>query len=102
MSPQQLSFPAYTKQEIESILTARLKDCTTGGGSGPDERRPLLSKGAVRLLAVKIATVSGDVRKALDVCRRAIELAEIERCKQMVLTPSKVRTVQTCIYYTHF
>ncbi len=85
ISPQQLSFPAYTRQEIMAILTARLKGCTTG----PDDQ-PVLKPSAVSFLAAKIAAVSGDVRKALDVCRRAIEIAEVERCKQAVLT-TKVR-----------
>ena len=31
--------------------------------------------------------MSGDIRKALDVCRRAIELAEIEYRKQTILVP---------------
>ncbi len=78
MSPQQLSFPAYTRQEIVNILTARLNEF---GGSR------VLKPAAVRFLAAKIAAVSGDIRKALDVCRRAIELAEIERRRQAVLAP---------------
>ena len=38
-------------------------------------------------MAAKISTLSGDVRKALDVCRRAIELSELEARKQTILKP---------------
>ncbi len=83
VSPQQLAFPAYSRQEILDILSARLKSCTD------DEQEPVLKPAAVRFLAAKIAAVSGDMRKALDVCRRAIELAELEHRKQAILTPTK-------------
>lgn len=35
-----------------------------------------------------MAAIAGDVRKALDVCRRAVELCETQACRQAVLKPS--------------
>lgn len=43
---------------------------------------------AIQLLAGKVASIAGDVRKALDVCRRAVELCETQARKQAVLKPS--------------
>lgn len=37
---------------------------------------------ALELLAAKVASTCGDVRRALDIGRRVIELAEAQKCKQ--------------------
>ena len=42
---------------------------------------------AVQFCARKIAAVSGDMRKALDICRRAVEVVETEAKRQQVLKP---------------
>ncbi|RXG54113.1 Cell division control protein 6-like protein [Armadillidium vulgare] len=47
----------------------------------------VIKPSAVQFLAGKVAAVAGDARKALDVCRRAVELCEIEARKQLRLTP---------------
>lgn len=44
----------------------------------------VLSGSALQLLAGKVAAVSGDVRRALDIARRVIELAE----SKSVLSPA--------------
>ncbi len=92
MSPEQLSFPAYTKDEITKIVVSRLREAGSGGCSGQDENaasghEPIIKPMAIKFIAGKIASLSGDIRKALDVCRRAIELAEIEYRKQTILSP---------------
>ena len=48
----------------------------------------LIRPAAIQLLAGKVAAIAGDVRKALDVCRRAVELCETQARKQTVLKPS--------------
>lgn len=40
---------------------------------------------AVQFCARKISAVAGDMRKALDVCRRAVEMVEHEVKAQQVL-----------------
>lgn len=42
---------------------------------------------AIQFCARKIAAVSGDMRKALDICRRAVEMVESEVKKQQILKP---------------
>lgn len=63
---------------------------------------------AVQFCARKIAAVSGDMRKALDICRRAVELVETEVKRQQVLTPidsskylavSLVHSIQTWLFF---
>ena len=78
--PAELTFPAYSTKEILDILNSRLSKFQ-------DSDKPLFQAMALKMCAAKISAVSGDIRKALDVCRRALELAEIEARKQRLLKP---------------
>ena len=79
--PTLLHYPPYSKQQIIDILTSRLKEAS-GEGSVP-----VITPRAIAFLASKISALSGDLRKALDVCRRALELAEGLVMKQSLLKP---------------
>lgn len=59
-----LTFQPYTHQQLQQIISSRLQ-----GISGFDET-------AAQLVARKVAAVSGDARRALDICRRAALIAE--------------------------
>lgn len=63
---RRVNFLPYSHSEIESIICDRLRDL--------DAFEPK----AVELCARKVAAVSGDVRRALEVCRLAAQLAERE------------------------
>lgn len=58
--PQLLHFPPYSRQELAAIVQDRL---TQVSGEG------LLDASAVQFCARKVSAVSGDARKALDICR---------------------------------
>jgi len=83
--PTLLHYPPYTKLQIIEILSARLKE---GGETGV---HPVITPRAIAYLAGKISSLSGDLRKALDVCRRALELAETLARKQTLLKPMTPR-----------
>ncbi|XP_074835157.1 cell division control protein 6 homolog [Carettochelys insculpta] len=76
--PQLLHFPPYTKEQIASILQERLRQV-------PDDQ--VLDSAAIQFCARKVSAVSGDARKALDVCRRAIEIVELDVRSQTILRP---------------
>jgi origin recognition complex subunit 1 len=44
---------------------------------------------AIQFASRKVAAVSGDARRCLDICRRAVELAEAESLNTIPCTPSK-------------
>ena len=46
---------------------------------------PVMEATAVQFCARKVAAVAGDMRKALDICRRAVEMVEAEVRKQQIL-----------------
>ncbi|XP_042528502.1 cell division control protein 6 homolog [Dipodomys spectabilis] len=76
--PQLLNFPPYTRNQIAAILQDRLNQVS---------RDQVLDNAAIQFCARKVSAVSGDVRKALDVCRRAIEIVESDVKSQTILKP---------------
>ncbi|KAL4659867.1 hypothetical protein GN956_G177 [Arapaima gigas] len=67
--PQLLHFPPYSREELMAIVQDRVSNL-----SG----EVLLDSSAVQFCARKVSAVSGDARKALDICRRAVEMVESE------------------------
>ncbi|KAF2222964.1 P-loop containing nucleoside triphosphate hydrolase protein [Elsinoe ampelina] len=63
-----ITFPGYTHQQLIKIITSRLEGIQT----------VVVDPDAVQFASRKVAAVSGDARRALDVCRRAVEMAEEE------------------------
>lgn len=78
--PVLLNFPPYSKNDIATILSHRIKEVVS------DEVNSVIAPSALQFLGGKISSASGDLRKAIDVCRRAVELAESSAKKQLVLT----------------
>ncbi|XP_036889398.1 cell division control protein 6 homolog [Sturnira hondurensis] len=76
--PQLLNFPPYTKNQIATILQDRLNQVC---------REQILDSAAIQFCARKVSALSGDVRNALDVCRRAIEIVESDVKSQTILKP---------------
>lgn len=72
--PTLLHFAPYSKDEIVAILMDRLNEC-----------HAVIQPQAIQFCARKIAACTGDVRKALDVCRRAVEVVERSTKTQQVL-----------------
>ncbi|KAM9314578.1 cell division control protein 6 homolog [Pholidichthys leucotaenia] len=65
--PLLLHFPPYSRQELTAIVQDRLSQASAEG---------IVDASAVQFCARKVSSVSGDARKALDICRRAVELVE--------------------------
>ncbi|XP_059686142.1 cell division control protein 6 homolog [Gavia stellata] len=77
-SPRLLHFPPYTREQLSTILQERL---------GQVAGDPVLDAAALQFCARKVSALSGDARKALDVCRRAVEVVELEVRSQTLLKP---------------
>jgi cell division control protein 6 len=74
LKPQLLPFLPYSAAQISSVITAKLKALLPAGS----EQIPFIHTTAIMLLSKKVASQSGDLRKAFDICRRAIDLIEAE------------------------
>ncbi|XP_061687139.1 cell division control protein 6 homolog [Syngnathoides biaculeatus] len=71
--PLLLNFPPYSREQLGAIVQDRLAQACAGG---------ILDAAAVQFCARKVSAVSGDARKALDICRRAVEMVESEHRKK--------------------
>lgn len=78
-----ITFPGYSHTQLMSIIQARLEG-VPGNIVDPD---------AVQFAARKVAAVSGDARRALDICRRAVELAEQAHADQLQKHNTAVREI---------
>lgn len=59
-----MSFQPYTHNQLQQILVSRLKHLKA------------FEDDAIQLVARKVAALSGDARRCLDICRRATEICE--------------------------
>ncbi|KAM0824646.1 hypothetical protein ACQ4PT_070060 [Festuca glaucescens] len=78
MGIQRLCFGPYNYRQLQEIITSRLK----GIDAFEDQ--------AIEFASRKVAAMSGDARRALEICRRAAEFADyrVKQLQQVGHTPS--------------
>jgi len=59
-------FPPYTHEQLQTIIKNSLASCKT----------EKVREDAIILLSRKVAAVSGDARRALEIAKRAVEMVE--------------------------
>ncbi|KAI9669931.1 MAG: Origin recognition complex, subunit 1 [Alyxoria varia] len=62
-----ITFQGYSHTQLMKIIECRLEGAAS-----------FVDKDAIQFASRKVAQVSGDARRALDICRRAVEIAELE------------------------
>ncbi|KAM3208286.1 hypothetical protein ACQJBY_063139 [Aegilops geniculata] len=82
MGIQRLCFGPYNYRQLQEIITSRLK----GINAFEDQ--------AIEFASRKVAAMSGDARRALEICRRAAEFADyrVKQSQQVEQTPSSANT----------
>jgi cell division control protein 6 len=78
LEPKRLSFNPYTTEDIVAIISARLQSLDPESST-----LPLMDPKAIELCARKVSAASGDLRMALDMCRKAVELVETEELARL-------------------
>ncbi|KAI0175537.1 cell division control protein Cdc6 [Hypoxylon sp. FL1284] len=93
LKPVLLPFLPYSAAQIKTIITTRLKSLVPEGSP-----LPFIHPAAVELCCRKVSSQTGDLRKAFEICRRAIDLVEMEtkqkheaeiQEKMLLATPSR-------------
>ncbi|KXX75104.1 Cell division control protein 18 [Madurella mycetomatis] len=77
LKPELLPFLPYTAPQVKKIITTRLKSLVPEGSGSPDFI-PFFHPAAIELCSRKVSSQTGDLRRAFEVCRRAIDLVESE------------------------
>ncbi|CAD7087327.1 unnamed protein product [Hermetia illucens] len=72
LKPKLMHFSPYSREQLITIFKSRLEAAGVLN---------VFSPGTLQLLSAKVAAVSGDVRRALDIGRRVVELAEQQQKK---------------------
>ncbi|UPX17823.1 AAA ATPase [Ascochyta rabiei] len=86
LKPHLLPFLPYTAQQISSVIASKLKVLQPSGS----DQLPFIHPAAITFLSKKVAAQSGDLRKALDICRRAIDLIEADTRNQHAVKVSDI------------
>lgn len=73
-----ITFPGYDHKQLMSIITSRLQ-----GVPGN-----IVDADAIQFAARKVAVVTGDARRALDICRRAVEIAQTQNLQTVSEPPA--------------
>ncbi|NWQ62081.1 ORC1 protein, partial [Neopipo cinnamomea] len=65
-----MAFQPYTYKQLQHIISSRLKGVKA------------FEEDAIQLVCRKVAALSGDARRCLDICRRATEICELAKQKR--------------------
>ncbi|KAK6067588.1 cell division control protein [Seiridium cupressi] len=95
LKPELLPFLPYSAAQIKTIITTRLRSLVPEGAP-----LPFIHPAAIELCSRKVSSQTGDLRKAFEICRRAIDLVEMEtkqkhdaEIKEQILLASPSRKV---------
>ena len=75
LKPDLLPFLPYTAAQVKDIIITRLKSLMP---AGKENYVPFIHPAAIELCSRKVASQTGDLRKAFEICRRALDLIEAE------------------------
>lgn len=88
LKPDLLPFMPYTAAQIVEVITSKLRSLAPADSTA----LPFFHPAAIQFCAKKVAAQTGDLRKAFDICKRAIDLIDIEtrdKASALELSPSK-------------
>ncbi|KAL9098734.1 MAG: hypothetical protein Q9163_005657, partial [Psora crenata] len=78
LKPRLLPLLPYTAPQIASIITTKLRSLLSQDSTHQPDFVPFIHPAAIQLCSKKVASQTGDIRKAFDIIRRTIDLIETE------------------------
>lgn len=78
LKPELLPFLPYTATQIAAVITTKLKTISLDPALPERDYLPFFHPAAIQFCAKKVASQTGDLRKAFDIIRRTIDLIESE------------------------
>lgn len=83
LKPTLLPFLPYNAASIAGVITARLRSLLPAGTESDPKLVPFLQPAAIQLCAKKVASQTGDLRKAFELIKRAIDVIEQETIQKL-------------------
>ncbi|KAF9015037.1 hypothetical protein BDQ17DRAFT_1340381 [Cyathus striatus] len=68
-----INFQPYSTSQLVEIVQARLESAKDGL-QDPEKEQVIIAPDGIKLAAMSVSSISGDARRVLDICRRAVEL----------------------------
>lgn len=78
LKPQLLPFMPYMVPQISSVITTKLQSLLPADTTASQGYVPFIQPTAIQFCSKKVASQTGDLRKAFDIVRRTIDLIESE------------------------
>ncbi|QRV79356.1 AAA family ATPase [Ceratobasidium sp. AG-Ba] len=88
---ERINFEAYTVQQLVEIVNARLEVAR----SGQTNQAQVMKPDAINFAARKVASIFGDARRVLDVCRRAVEVCYSPKGSRIVTVPDVMEVIKS-------
>ncbi|CEL60878.1 Origin recognition complex subunit 1 OS=Schizosaccharomyces pombe (strain 972 / ATCC 24843) GN=orc1 PE=1 SV=1 [Rhizoctonia solani AG-1 IB] len=88
---ERINFEPYTVQQLVEIVNARLGVAR----AGQPDHLPVMKPDAVNFAARKVASIFGDARRVLDVCRRAVEVCHNSQGSRTVTIQDVVEVIKS-------
>lgn len=87
LKPQLLPFLPYTATQIAEVITSKLLSLVQDGRSHDTTTVPFFQPAAIQLCSKKVASQTGDLRKAFDIIRRSLDVVELETRQKLLSNP---------------
>lgn len=86
-TPEALQFLPYTGEQVKQVIIGKLMSLVDEDkeNAGSPSQIPMMHPMAVQLCCKKCAAVTGDLRKAFDICYKSIEMVERQTREKMLL-----------------
>ncbi|KIM40772.1 hypothetical protein M413DRAFT_167654 [Hebeloma cylindrosporum] len=69
-----INFQPYLREQLEKIVAARLTSAKDGLEEEEGASKVVIAPDAIKLASMTVSRITGDARRVLDICRRAVEL----------------------------
>ncbi|RMZ78233.1 hypothetical protein DV738_g4061, partial [Chaetothyriales sp. CBS 135597] len=83
LEPHLLPFLPYTATQMSDIIAMKLRSLLPAGTSADTDFVPFMQPAAIQLIGKKIASQTGDLRKAFSLARRTIDQIEQDTARRM-------------------
>ncbi|CAG7937756.1 unnamed protein product [Penicillium olsonii] len=83
LKPRLLAFLPYSAASIADVMTNRLRSLLPAGSEADPKLVPFVQPAAIQLCSKKVASQTGDLRKAFELIKRAIDVIEQETWQKL-------------------